>query len=247
MSSAPDRPSSPWWVWPLTFVIVTALFIGGAVYVFTSLLSVPGDVAKGGLEMFRELMASLGQREVVIRFQSYATEIQGSNRLQFATLEQMEIFDRRDESPLPWGELLPEVVVEARAPVTYTYYVDFDDPWQFEIEDRTVRVVAPRIQFNKPSIDASEIRFETRVSSVFRDEEAAMAELKAGLTQMSQVRARESIHLVRELGRAQIEGFVGNWLTQSFGSDDYHVQVLFADEVDGGEGRDRIRLREEIE
>jgi len=245
----PERPPrSTFWVWPLALVIVVAILTGSALYVFRSLRDLPGDAVDRSVEMLQELQtlaAAFRQGTIETRFLSYATEVRGTNHLQFATLEQTEIFRRRDESSLLWGRLpLPEIVVEATAPVTYTYYVDFNATWRFEIDDRTVRVLAPPIELNKPAIDASEIRFETRSTSVFRDEEAAMGALKAGLSEMAERRARESVPLIRELGRAQVREFVGKWITRSFGDGgEYHVEVVFADEVDIEEPeRTRIRL-----
>lgn len=250
-SSPRPGPSSAW-VWALALVIVVAILTGAALYVFISLRDLPGAAVDRGMEVVQELQtlaSAFRQGTIETRFLSYATEVRGTNHLQFATLEQTEIFRRRDESSLLWGQLpLPEVVVEATAPVTYTYYVDFNASWQFEVDDRTVRVLAPRIEHNKPAIDASEIRFETRTTSVFRDEEAAVAALKAGLSEMVERRAQESVQLIRELGRAKVQEFVGNWITQSFGDGGkYHVEVVFADEVERDlPERTRIRFPEEL-
>lgn len=246
--------SRPFWVWPLALVAILVIVVGAGLYVFRSLRDLPGDAVDRSVEVMRELQtlaSAFRQGTIEVRFLSYATRAEGRNDLQFATLEQTEIFRRKDESSLLWGRLpLPEVVVEATAPVTYTYYVDLNGTWKFEIEDGTVRVLAPPIRYNKPAIDASEIRFETRTTSVFRDEEAALGALKAGLTEMTETRARENIPLIRELGRVKVEEFVGNWLARSFGDgEDYHVEVVFADEVAGPEeglGRDeRLRLPED--
>lgn len=248
-SSESSRPS---WTWPLALVVVVAILVGAGLYVFRSLRDLPGDAVDRSVEVLHELQtlaAAFRQGTLEVRFLSYATRAEGRNDLQFATLEQTEIFRRKDETSLLWGRLpLPEVVVEATAPVTYTYYVDLNGTWKFEIEDGTVRVLAPPIRYNKPAVDASEIRFETRTSSVFRDEEAALEALKAGLTEMAERRARENVPLIRELGRVKVEEFVGNWLARSFGDgEEYHVEVVFADEpggdVETGEGRDeRLRL-----
>jgi hypothetical protein len=252
---SPTAARSPW-AWPAALVVVVAILAGAGLYVFQSLRSLPGDAVDRGVEVLHELQtlaSAFRQGTLEIRFLSYATRAEGRNDLQFATLEQTEIFRRKDESSLLWGRLpLPEVVVEATAPVTYTYYVDLNDTWKFEISGDTVRVLAPPIRHNKPAVDASEIRFETRTTSVFRDEDAAMAALKAGLTEMAERRARENVPLIRELGRVKVEEFVGNWLTRSFGDgEDYHVEVVFADELEGesGEGDrragERLRLPED--
>ena len=102
-----------------------------------------------------------------------------------------------------------------------------------------MHVQAPAIRFNRPAIDASEIRYEVRASSLLRDEEAALEQLKQGLSVMSERRAREHIALVREVGRAKVREFVERWLAGSFGdAENYRVVVRFADEAALG-ARDR--------
>ena len=164
---------------------------------------------------------------------SISTKTTGTSYFQFATLERMEIVHRRDTSSLLWGQLaLPDVVVMATMPVIYTYYVDLSEDWSFQIADRRVRVVAPSIRFNPPAIDPSEIELETMTSSVFRDEEAALDELRVALGAMVEGRAERNIARVRETGRRQIEEFVSAWLAGSFGDGgEYTVEVVFDDEL----------------
>ncbi|MFQ5349906.1 MAG: hypothetical protein ACE5EG_05625, partial [Thermoanaerobaculia bacterium] len=92
-------------------------------------------------------------------------------------------------------------------------------------------VRAPPIRFNRPAIDASEIQYEVRASSLLRDEEAALEQLKQGLSVMSERRAEDNIVLVREVGRSKVREFVERWLAGSFGdAEEYRVVVRFADE-----------------
>ena len=94
----------------------------------------------------------------------------------------------------------------------YTYYLDLDDDWDFRLEADTVYVAAPEIRHNRPSIDASALRYEVRQGSVMRDEESALQKLQLGITQMSEQRARENVALIRELGRRKTGQFVETWL-----------------------------------
>ena len=51
------------------------------------------------------------------------------------------MFRREDRATVLWGQLeLPEVIVEATAPVQYTYYLDLDDDGDFRLEACTVYV-----------------------------------------------------------------------------------------------------------
>lgn len=231
--AGPERRFS--WPHALTIIAIAAVVAGA--FLLKSLLEVPRDVAESGRKILgdiQKIAEAFQTGTVTTTFVSYATEVNGSNYLQFATLKQVEIFERKDRRTALWGKLdLPDVVVQARAPVEYTYYLDLNGEWQMRLENHSVVVIAPRIEFNTPAVDASAIRYEVREGSVFRNEQRVLDQLQAGLMRMSRERARDNIELVRELGRRKTEEFVRNWLVQSFSDGDaYHVEVRFADEVD---------------
>lgn len=242
---SPTRPPRPpgHWAWPLAAVAVVAILTAAFLYVFVSLRDAPGRAVDKGREVLRdvaEVAAAFRQGTVETRFLSYASGVTGGQRFQFATLEQMEVFRRRDRTSVMWGYLeLPDIVVEASAPVTYTYYLDLEGPWTLTLEEGTIHVVAPPIELNKPAVDASEIEYTVRQGSLLRDEEAARANLQRTLTELTRLRGREHVPLVREIGRRETEQFVSTWLAQAFGdAGDYRVEVVFADELGGGEGAD---------
>ena len=125
------------------------------------------------------------------------------------------------------------MIVQATAPVEYTYYLDLDGTWELVLGGETIQVLAPRIRYNTPAIDASALRYGVTEGSVFRDEDAVMSRLQAGLTDMTRGRAEENIPLVRELGRRKTAEFVDTWLGRSFDDEQaYRVEVVFADELD---------------
>ena len=223
------------WARTVGIVAVVAILVGGGLYVFNSLRRLPADALAGSRELARDLVevaAAFREGRVEISFTSYATSVTGSSYLQFATLRQTEVYTRQDEASVLWGALeLPEVVVSATTPVEYTYYLDLDEEWEFRLDGETLEVVAPAIRFNRPAIDPSEIEYEVRASSLLRDEEAALEQLKEGLSVMSEQRAREHVVLVREVGRTRVREFVERWLAGSFGdAERYRVVVRFADE-----------------
>lgn len=239
MSEPSSRPPSPRsttaWAVSFTLVMIVAILTGAGIYIFRSLRDIPGDALDRTQEVLRDLeyLASAFRRGTIeTSFASYAATVTGSSYFQFATLQQTEVFTRKDQASILWGQLeLPAVVVSATAPVQYTAYLDLDEPWEFVLEDRNLYVLAPRIRFNKPAIDASRIHYEVREGSLLRDEDLAIEELKKGLTAMSFARAQEHVSLVRETGRRRTEEFVTNWLLQSFADGgDYSVEVYFADE-----------------
>lgn len=228
----PGRP----WLPAVAVVAVAALLVGGGVFALRSLLSVPSQVAREARELagdLRSVAAAFRTGTITTSFATYASELTGSARLQFATLRQVEAFERTDSVAILWGQLaLPDVVVEARAPVEYTYYLDLKKRWTFRLEGSTLYVAAPAVEFNTPAIDASAIRYEVRAGSVFRDEAAVLDKLKSGLTELSRMRARANLGLVREVGRRETEAFVEAWLARAFSDGRAHrVRVVFPDEA----------------
>jgi hypothetical protein len=228
-------PTGTAWAKASAWVAVFVILAATGLYVFKSLRDLPGDAVDKTREVLQDLQtvaAAFRQGQVETTFISYAASVSGSNYLQFATLRQTEVYSRTDKASVLWGSLeLPELVVEATAPVEYTYYLDLNQEWSFRLQDRTVHAMVPEIRFNKPAIDASEIRYEVREGSLLRDEEEAMEQLKHGLTAMSAQRAQENIALVRELGRNKTAEFVENWLAGAFtDGNSFAVKVTFADE-----------------
>ena len=210
--------------WPQAFAIVAVVVVLAATLVIMSLVRGARDGAEAIAQGSQEAVAGIERIAAAFKtgtiretFFSYATAMSGSNYLQFATLNQTEVFEREDSATALWGQLeLPAVIVRATAPVEYTYYLDLEGEWSFLLADDVLTVTAPPIQYNQPAIDASALEFEVRQDSLLRDEEAALAKLKSGLVPMARQRARSNLGLIRELGRNRTRSFVETWLTQSF-------------------------------
>ena len=235
MPSNPSGGAASRWRWPLTVAVLGFGILALAGYVFYRAQRLPGEILEGGRSIATELRsvaAAFKTGTITTTFVSYATEMTGSQNLQFATLKEMEVFERTDRAQVLWGQLeLPEVVVRAEAPVEYTYYLDLEERWDFLLEGQTVRVQAPPIRFNTPAIDVSRLRYEVKSGSVFRDEELALENLKRGLGELSRARAASNVALVRELGRKKTAAFVRTWLLSRYDdASSYNIEILFADE-----------------
>jgi uncharacterized protein YqiB (DUF1249 family) len=174
--------------------------------------------------------AAFNQGTMTTAFVSYATTVTNTLRLQVATLRQMEVFTRTQQTATAFGYVpLPEVVVEARAPVDYSYYVDLNGPWRFVLEGNRLQVFAPPLQFNTPAVDPSAITYEVR-KGYFKTAEAT-EQLKRSIATLVKLRARENMELVRPHAREQITAFVERWLVRAYADGrDYAVKVYFADE-----------------
>ncbi|MBK9090280.1 MAG: hypothetical protein IPL90_15020 [Holophagales bacterium] len=235
-----DRPRRPS---PALFAfgaLVLAILVAASILV-GRLARLPGEMAGAIPRTIREtsaavseglakLAAAIRSRSITTTFASTATEIRGTNRLQVAELSQVEVVERRDAMQF-FGVPLPDVVVSARAPVTFTYVLDLDGPWDFDLTDRTVTVLAPALAWNAPAVDVSKLTFVKAESSILRDEDRVVEELRASLTAMFRQRARQNVPLVRETARRQAEEFVRSWLLRAYGvPEDVRVVVRFRGE-----------------
>ncbi len=242
--------------WPHAFAVVAVVVVIAIAVVSLAVIQGAREGAQAVAQGSREAVAGIERIAAAFKtgtiretFFSYATAMSGSNYLQFATLNQTEVFEREDSATALWGQLeLPAVIVRATAPVEYTYFLDFEGEWSFRLVDDVLTVIAPPIEYNQPAIDASALEFEIRQDSLLRDEEAVLAKLKSGLVPMARQRARSNLALVRELGRNRTRSFIETWLLQSFGesSNRVHVEVLFADEPaarDTPESNEPLRIR----
>ena len=230
------RPQHAAWALAAAVVAVTLIVAGGALYVFRSVRSLPAEVAESGrkaLSDLREVAAAFRTGSITTTFHGDATSVAGTTRLQFAELRQEEVFERRDAAAVLWGALaLPDVVVEARVPVAYTYFLDLDKEWRFKLEEGLVQATVPRVEWNRPAPDVSALRFSVREGSVLRDEQLVLDRLRGELTPLLDRRAREHVPLVRETGRRKVEAFIETWLVQRFADGKrYRARVVFADET----------------
>jgi hypothetical protein len=237
---ANDRPASHAWAWPVAWIISVLTVVTAGVYVFKSCRELPGETLEKTAKIadkignrLVQVAAAFNQGTITTTFTSYATSVSGSQLLQFATLSQQERFTRKDEASTAFGYIpLPDVIVEANAPVTYTYFLDLNDKWEFKLRDGVVTVIAPNIKFNKPAVDASGITYEVKKDSLIRDSHQALEALKESISWMASQKARSNIELVRETGRRQTQMFVQNWLERSFADGkQYPVIVKFRDEI----------------
>jgi len=235
----PAQRGNPW-AWPVMWMVCVLILAGSGVYVFQSCRNLPGETLEKGAQMaekvghaMEKVASAFKQGTVTTTFASSATTMKGSQYLQVAEVKQTEIFTRKDEASVAFGYIpLPDIIVQATAPVTYTYFVDLNGRWDFKLQEGIIYVVAPDIHFNKPAVDASLITYEVKKDSYLRRTHEAMENLKNSITYLSIQRAKTNIDLVRETGRKQTETFVENWLAKSFADGKtYAVKVRFRSET----------------
>ncbi len=212
------------------WIFIMALLVGGGVIVFRSCVTAPVDLVSKAGNALSTIAASLKRGTITTAFISYATTISNYQRLQITTLKQTEIFNSSEDTII-FKYFPRNVEVEARAPVEYTYYLDLNDKWRFELKDNVLYVFPPAIKFNTPAVDASALNFEVKKGTFLANKEEAIERLKKSITVRLRDKARDNVPLVRENARRQIEEFVQNWLARSFSDGQNHpIKVVFPDE-----------------
>jgi hypothetical protein len=234
--TSPAPAGSPW-ARTTMWVSIVLVPVAGGLLAFRSCVMAPertiekaGQTIERAGDTLATVAAAFKQGSITTSFVSHAATLTNNHYLQFATLNQIEIFARTEEPSTAFGYLpLPGVVVEARAPVSYTYYVDLNAKWEFVLRDNIVHVHAPPIRANRPAVDVSALSYEVRKGH-FKTAEA-LENLKRAITSLVVLRAQENIPLVRETGRRQTSEFVESWLGRTFSDGKaYHVKVFFPGE-----------------
>ena len=106
----------------------------------------------------------------------------------------------------------------------------------------SLRVLAPRLQFNTPAMDVSGMTLEVR-KGMFKVGDV-QENLRKSLATMASAQAETNLPLVRENARRQVARFVESWLLRSFSDGrDYSVSVLFADEADTPSPEPPLKLK----
>jgi hypothetical protein len=213
-------------------VVLTLVCLALPIILIRTAMMKARSAAESTLSAARQIAEGFRTGTVETTLKSYATQVSGTSRLQFAELRQLESFERKDSTSVAWGAIpLPDVVVEARGAVVYTYVLDLKKRWDLKLEGGAVEVIAPAPEFSTPALDPSTLTFEVKQGSVLRDEVAVRSALQAGLSGLLEQRARQHIPLVRETGRKATEEFVRNFLLATYDdAKSLTIRVRFADE-----------------
>ena len=232
----PAEPRTNWPKAALGMTIAAVLGLNVALFL-RSCMNAPGEaidktgkvIQKAG-QALADVATAFKRGRVTTEFISYATSLTNQQHFQFALLKQTEMFTRTEGPTTGFGYIaLPEIVIEARAPVEYTYYLDLNGRWDFVLRDDMVHVFAPPIRFNTPAVDASAITYEVRKGYLKTAE--AQENLKKSISSMVMLRAKDNIPLIRENARRQTTEFVERWMAGAFQDGKrYPVKVYFPGE-----------------
>lgn len=181
----------------------------------------------------RNFLAGSAQEKMAVSFTSFVTSVRGLQRIQLAEVNAIEVFERTSEYSLFWDAVkLPDVVVQARVPVRYSYYIDMKDSFSFEQVAGALIVHAPRLRAGPPAPDVSSISYQVTQGSLFRNSTAAIEELRRSLTPLLARSSEQNRLLVHDEARRQLEALIRSWLLQNKALKDQEIkiQIQFEDE-----------------
>ncbi|MBX2986431.1 MAG: hypothetical protein KF802_00910 [Bdellovibrionaceae bacterium] len=157
-----------------------------------------------------------GPQEMTSSFTSYVTGSRGVQRVQLFEADSVEVIERTSQYSLFWNTFkLPDMVVLARVPVRYVYYVDLQEPFEVSEADGRLRVQAPALKAALPAPDVSGLSFEVKSGGLFRDARAAFEDLRKTITPLLKENAERQIPLVREQAREQMKALILAWCRDS--------------------------------
>lgn len=207
----------------LTIIFVGVLGVFTGVYIHSAFIDFKKDV----------LDVTTVKEEMQVKFFSQAVKMHGTERLQFASLKQIEVIEKKSSKKIKWINLnLPKVIVGAVIPVEYIYYLEFNDKWVMDLKGDSLIVKVPKIHFNQPAVDVSRMQLLVTHSSVFRNEERVLESLKQSITEHLNQRAFENIDIIKETGRKQIESFITKWIVNHYRVEKPEkIEIIFQKEL----------------
>lgn len=112
-------------------------------------------------------------------------------------------------------------LIELKAPVEYTYFIDLKEKWEFrwEEKDSSILIIAPAIQSGTPAVDVSKIEIYERKESFLRDVFAVKEKLRSELSNKLKYVAVEKISFIRETARKETKRFMYKWFLKYYFKD----------------------------
>lgn len=220
------------------------LILGG--YVIKEIFDRVDDATEKVIDVTKKIIDEFKTDKITYDFHTYGvTKLKGTNRLQVATVNAMELFKSNRDTSYIWGLLKFSAGVTITAPVEYTYYLDLNDRWKFLITDEgtaeapmlKVFVLAPPIQYNTPAIIVSKWTIQDDKRSYFIDQDELREKLRQELVNICQEMAKERIqdNILRATIRTEVKNFIQTWFIENRFKDDKHkpmvAEVYFEDEA----------------
>ena len=185
-----------------------------------------------GIRWVQNAPSSFSQEKLKTSFVSYVNSVRGVKKIQLAEIQSLEVIERESKFSLFWNMIeMPDVVVQAKIPVFYSYYVDLDEPLTFSHRQGELWVEAPALRANPPAADVSAITYEVKKGSIFRNPKPVIEEVRQKITPLLNESAEQKKSLVIESAKQQLEDIIQLWISQNpeFRSQIHSIRIQFSE------------------
>lgn len=176
---------------------------------------------------------TLSSEKLTVSFTSYVTSTKGLQRLELAESTAVENIERSSQFSFFWDFVkLPDLVVQARIPVRYLYYIDLTEPIHVSLIGQELYLTAPILRPGLPAADVSGISYEVKQGGLFRDTPKAFEDLRKMITPLLNENAQRRLPEIREQARTSLTALIKTWAAQNpaLPQDEKNYHLRFADE-----------------
>jgi len=176
---------------------------------------------KGLISKFSNPKEEFLSGKVTNEYIEYWTGIKQMNRLQFSQIKTVETFRLKETKGFFGNNFFATAEVVVKTPVEYNFYVDLNGKWDFiyNENDNSVIVVAPRISYNKPSVDVSLMEIRNINKSIWINNEELKNKILKNVMPHCAISARKKVIQIKPLAKDSIKNFVDAWF----------INIKFAD------------------
>lgn len=234
---------------------VTAIIVAGiCIICFSTLKScehvydTPERWIKGLMRKFSNPSNEFLSGKVTDEYIEYWTGIEQMNRLQFSQIKTVETFRLKEAKGFFGNNLFATAEVVIKTPVEYNFYVDLNGKWDFiyDKDDNGVTVIAPRISYNKPSVDVSQMEIRNISKSIWINNEELKNKIIKNIMPHCAVSAGKKVSQIKPMAKDSIKNFVDAWFINIKFADSEikpHVkEIYFSNEKEGISLLDKISL-----
>lgn len=183
--------------------ITLLIFLGVGIYFLVGKLR---QATPSQVELYNE--------QITEKFATTIQQLTGKQSLYVAKLQTVEVVERTSAAKA-LGISLPSVILEAKIPVEYNYYISLSGGWRFEVQDKELRVFPPELTSSRPAIDLSKMQFNIKKGSVLRNQKELMKKFESDIPGFLIERAIQHRDSVREEARKSVEECIRNWILTS--------------------------------
>lgn len=170
---------------------------------------------KCSIGQYASFMKEARTERVTHEFSVTAATIHKDSKLVILTTTQTAVHRTTYDKDL-WGMPLPTIEVNSSFPVTFYYYLDLTEQWDFTVEETRLIVHTPPIRVLEPAIDTSKLIVRSNRSMWRFDEEKVKEQHMQELSKFAKHTAHKNIPNVYDSARLSVVTFIKQWVYERF-------------------------------